>query len=262
MRTDNAAAVAAVNKAYSSACDLNVVAQLVSAEAASHGITIAARHIPGINNKLADALSRWRPEGPAAHRQLHPDLYHDIVLDVPGHQVDACADPCGSNSFCKVFWSPLQDGLKESWQARRVWCHPPVGLAGNFLQHFQASFAARPTCTSATFVLPAWPFNRLWRHVKGGHLLRHWPAGSPILIQAGSASAYDSAATAVLPWGVVVIEFPAASCRPRNELAAMPRLSGSREDIMLLRGLLSPSMPLLPGQGPSDHHPPGGLPSV
>ncbi len=172
VRSDNAAAVVALNRGYSSTCDLNVVTQLRLAEAASHGSTIAARHIPGMNNNLADILSRWKPEGPTAHRQLHPDLDDNIVLDVPRHQVDACTDPCGSNSLCTVFWLPLQDGPKESWQARHIWCHPPVGMTDNRI------LTARPICMSATFVFPAWPFNRLWQHVKGGYLLRRWPAGT------------------------------------------------------------------------------------
>lgn len=102
VRTDNSAAVAAVNRTYSGSEDLNAVAQQVFSIAQAHGIVLAARHIPGIHNKLAnrlDALSRWRPDPQASSRQLRPVLFWDLQQVIAGHEVDACADPTGGNWF-------------------------------------------------------------------------------------------------------------------------------------------------------------------
>lgn len=262
VRTDNASAVAAVNRAYSTSADLNALAQRITAVAAGHGLVLAARHIPGISNKLADALSRWKPDSPAAHRSLRQDLYDGICLQVPSHDVDACSDPCGENSFCGSFWSIVQDGLEQIWEGRRVWCHPPVGIADLFLQHFKSAFARQPSSTSATFLLPAWPQNRLWRHLKGARLLRHWRKGSPILSAGVTMQGVPTAQYYDCPWDAVVVEFSAAACRLTDELKAMPILSGRAQDAMLLRELHSPPLPTMPGLGGADVDAPGGLPAL
>ena len=229
VRSDNIAAVAAFNRSYSGSEDLNILVQQVSSLATAHGIVLAARHIPGIQNKLADALSRWRPESAASNCQLLPSLFDAVQQAVGSHQVDACAEPGGGDSFYPVFWSPVHSSIEEDWAAKRVWCHPPVGLVDGCLQRFRQAYAARPAITSATFVLPAWPYSRMWKYLKGGRLLHHCPA---------------------------------ANCRLNDAVASLPVLSGTSEDVLLLRGMCSASVPEVPRASRADYHQAPCLPQL
>jgi phage N-6-adenine-methyltransferase len=39
--------------------------------------------------------------------------------------IDVCALP--ENSKCKRFFSPIENGLKQSWKNEICWCNPPYG---------------------------------------------------------------------------------------------------------------------------------------
>lgn len=42
-----------------------------------------------------------------------------------GFDIDVCALP--ENAKCAKFFSPVDDGLKQDWEDRVVWCNPPYG---------------------------------------------------------------------------------------------------------------------------------------
>jgi len=55
-----------------------------------------------------------------------------------GFTVDAAALP--HNTKCPVFWTPEDDGLKQSWAGHTVWCNPPFS---NLLPWVQKAWRER-----------------------------------------------------------------------------------------------------------------------
>ena len=56
-----------------------------------------------------------------------PQAFFD-ELDAEFHfDLDPCALP--TNAKCKTYFTPDDDGLKQSWAGHRVFCNPPYGRA-------------------------------------------------------------------------------------------------------------------------------------
>jgi phage N-6-adenine-methyltransferase len=52
------------------------------------------------------------------------DLFAELHVKY-SFTVDACA--LSWNTKLPRFWSPVEDGLVQSWAGERVWCNPPYG---------------------------------------------------------------------------------------------------------------------------------------
>lgn len=56
-----------------------------------------------------------------------PEEFFNKVDSEYNFTVDVCADT--TNYKCKKYFSPKDDGLKQSWQNNVCWCNPPYGSA-------------------------------------------------------------------------------------------------------------------------------------
>ena len=75
VHTDSAAAEGALRKLRSRDDRVNVVVREMALWLAAHQVRLDYRHVPGVENELADALSRGaRPAGLGAVRLLNPGL--------------------------------------------------------------------------------------------------------------------------------------------------------------------------------------------
>ncbi len=54
-----------------------------------------------------------------------PQNLYDFLDAIFNFDLDPCALP--TNAKCKRFFTPDQDGLKQSWEGRRVFMNPPYG---------------------------------------------------------------------------------------------------------------------------------------
>ena len=184
VRTDNTTTVSCVARGFHPDPHLGRVSAAIYAFCHDHGIQLAARHIPGLRNGLADRLSRQldvyrrRDEGDWMFR--HDEFGSLQRLSGRVFDVDACADPVGRNAHCPQYWSVVDSMLDHSWRGLHVWCNPDWRLIGAALRHFHDESGRAPTTTSAVFLLPAWPSAPWWRLLRDSQLLAFYPAGSEL----------------------------------------------------------------------------------
>lgn len=246
-RLDNGASVGAINKGGSAAPAVNALLIAIHRVCQEFGIHLVARHLPGEDNPLADALSRLRTVLDRDDWLLHRRLFLELADCAGPFDVDACADPVGHNAQCEVFWSKIDRCIDHDWARRRIYCNPPFGQILEILEHFWACYQRAPAETSATFVLPVWVTAAWWKLLSGAVIVGHYASGSSLFTRPDWAAAtmenpFPSTRVYAGPteWGVVLIHFPPmlASRSAPSPWDGVPRLSGKpARDDLLLRGL-------------------------
>ena len=166
VRSDNMAALAATRRAHSPTSPL-LAAIGVKIRLTMEALQIqlvAATHLPGELNHLADEASRkWLEH----HRRLEWPICATTLrrlleeLQTPLPELDAFAT--AANTKCRRFWSlhpdPLADGvdaMAQRWTARSLFLNPPFAMMTRVINKMRAE----PPRT-AVVVAPEWP-NKLW----------------------------------------------------------------------------------------------------
>lgn len=245
-RLDNTAAVGAVNKGGSMVPEVNILLRNTHLACRMFGIQVVARHIPGVDNQLADALSRLPGTRDDQDWQLLPSVFHRLEHRVGPFQVDACADPLGHNAYCPSYWSHIDSCRDHSWAGLDVYCNPPFAEAAPILSHFWSCYQELPFATSATFVLPTWTSAPWWRQLAGAMVVAYFRRGHTLFTRPRWEEATASNPVPIereyegpTRWGVVLIHLPRALPHrsPAGRLSRLPRLSGHplRDEILLSR---------------------------
>lgn len=186
IRTDNTTTVRVANTGDTPSPELEPLARRLYEAVQRHGVAVAARHIPGLKNGLADALSRRRYEKPdSGDWQFRPDQF-ELAEDwlrrqlARGFDVDACADPTGSNAQLPHFWSAVDSCLDHDMAGKHVWCNADWELFDRLLPHFKRGAAVDPYGTAGVFVVPEKTRASWWRHTRGFRVLGRYPAGTQL----------------------------------------------------------------------------------
>ena len=167
LRTDNEVTRCILNKHASSSKELNRQYKELAECLREHQIDLVSVHIRGVENGLADALSRWERPFDDQDWKLSKREFEKLGSELGPFEVDACADLAGYNAQCEEFWTELDDCAKQRWAGRRVYCNPPFNGIQRILKHALSEWASHPGTTSATFVLPQWewaPWYALRKH--------------------------------------------------------------------------------------------------
>ena len=165
---DSEASVGAINRRGSMVPHFNAVVLALLEELDALHCEALARHLPGVDNQLADGISRLVGHRDVSDWMLNPQ-FHIALSNLCGpFEVDACADPLGHNAFCARFWSALDSCLDHDWAGLSVWCNPPFEMAEPILKHFWRCFNSCSGRTSAVFILPVWTSSSWWRLLGGG----------------------------------------------------------------------------------------------
>ncbi|XRB01920.1 DNA N-6-adenine-methyltransferase (Dam) [Pycnococcus provasolii] len=183
LRTDNTTTMAVFNKRASAVEAYQALIQRLNAVIDKYHLDVAAQHIRGVDNQLADQLSRqFTPSFERDDWCMRQDVFEWVENTFGEFDVDACAHPLGNNAMCPRFWSIVEPCTAQSWRHRRVWCNPPyrADIISEILQHAWAEHFASPADTSAVFVLPAWTTASWWRALKGQQVIAVYPAGAQL----------------------------------------------------------------------------------
>ena len=270
-RSDNTVTVGIINSGGTTAATLIPLAQELATSLRLHDIDLAAVHIPGVENGLADRLSRHRRRVDtgdwllrrrffdAIHEHLRRHWLHGQVLTL-----DGSADVVGNNSQLTRYCSEVDSIFERDLRGEHLWCNGDFTLLELILRHFLLAYHSDPLHTSGTFLLPEWTDQAFWKHTKGARVIARFPTGtraftSPDWLALGGTDgqplSYGPARAhrGNTRWPFVVIHFPYAlggrraaggpgapdpvvadgQRRPR-----VPTLRGERHhDSQLLRGL-------------------------
>lgn len=138
----------------------------------------------GYKNRVAQPASR-----PAPSTDLwatHPAMFAAYDQRF-GFTVDVAA--IATNAKCARFYTPAEDGLRQSWAAERVWCNPPYSRIGPWVRKAWAE-------TSADVIVMLVPANRTeqgwwqqlvepYRDQQAGHLQVEFLPGRQRFIRDG-----------------------------------------------------------------------------
>ena len=124
-----------------------------------HGVTLRAVHRPGVDNVLADFLSRNRPD--PTEWSLSTRACSQLFRRWGYPQIDLFAAP--QNHKLPMWFARLQspgatavDAFRQSWSGWRVYAFPPINLIERVLLKIRAE-----QVESAIVVVPFWP-RRPW----------------------------------------------------------------------------------------------------
>ena len=180
VRTDNIVSMFIIQKQASMALEFNHMYQRLAAILLEYNIELAVRHVRGKDNELADALSRWERPFDDQDWQFDKSQFADLDRNLGPFDVDACCDLAGYNAHCKVFWTELDDCIKQTWKGKNIYCNPPFNNVLEILKHFLFQWSLDPYGTSATFVLPKWTWAS-WYHLREHfQCYRTYPKHSPL----------------------------------------------------------------------------------
>ena len=218
VRTDNTTTACAVNRGFAKAEGLAEVAEAIRQLTSELQISLAARHVPGLKNGLADRLSRILhtvEEPDRGDRRFRRDEFLRIQRAAGARfEVDACADVEGHNAHCRQFYSAADSALEHDWAGRLTWCHPDWELLPDLLGHFLREYAREPMTTAGVFVVPVWPGAKWWRRLRGFEVLDVYAEGSslctaPISVQTDSVQPgpVPREAAGGSPWLTAVLRY-------------------------------------------------------
>lgn len=132
IRTDNTSTVYQINHqgGTRSMSSLRVTQRLLT-WAFPQLLSLRAMHIPGLQNQVADFLSRQKP--PPGEWRLHPEVVEEIWGRYGKMEVDLFAS--AASTHCPLWFSlkeatsPLgQDALAHTWPNRLLYAFPPTPL--------------------------------------------------------------------------------------------------------------------------------------
>lgn len=160
--SDNVTAGAYINNKGGPVPSLSQVAVAVWSVATEYGILISCKHIAGVNNTVADRLSRT----PDLHNwMLHPGLFRSLEHRWGPHSIDRFATFQNAQlpRFNSRFWEPLSeaiDALAQNWQNENNFVNPPWALLPQVIDKIVKEQA------SATLIAPMWPSQPWFQKLK------------------------------------------------------------------------------------------------
>jgi hypothetical protein len=219
-RSDNSATVSIINRQGTMAKDLLPLSTEIQYVCELFDIDLAALHIPGVLNKLADILSRFKRGKDFSDWEFRDDLFRAYQEKLPHtFTIDGAADTLGTNAKVPRFCSRHRSFTDTPLQNEHVWCNPDFEKIYEFLVHFLQCQRAAPHTTSGVFVLHVWADKVWWSLLRGARVLDSFAVRSNLftspdwrkLERADGTFGFGGTRVArgSTNWPVVVVYFPA-----------------------------------------------------
>ena len=145
-------------------------------------------YVPGKQLPAADAISR-RPDmmaslvsqdAPQSDRWLlRPEVFDEYIFSYGPFDMDAAAQPDGSDSHCFNF---TDDFESVDCAGMHIYASPPYSMLERFLLHYRKCRDSSPHNTSGVFLLPMFETAPWFRHTVGMRLKHVFPAGSDLFV--------------------------------------------------------------------------------
>ena len=260
-RCDNTTAVSIINRQGSHAPRLHQLSKRIFRLARFYDIDLAATHIVGELNQLADGLSRYIRQFDKSDWMYNPDLFQHWDKLVGPHTVDAQADPVGNNAQLDRYWSVVDSCYDHPFAKERIWANTDFSQVGPVIDKYKADFVRSPHNSSMTMVVPVWPKRSFWRKLKGAKILGYHPVGSDVFssphwerLRRGKRFSMGSARVPRGPiqWPCMILHFPAAVNRRCSGTQAAQDSPHSAQDDQRRRVL--DQLPTLSGRADEDMH--------
>lgn len=168
--SDNSTAIAYVKNKGGPVIELNKIAIRIWEEAERLGLSISCRHLAGLNNVTADALSRC----PDRHSwMLNPNIFQVLEHKWGPHTVDRFATFQNAQTarYNSLFWdvgTEAVDAFTQDWGEENNFINPPWALLSRIVEKLIADRA------TATVIAPRFPAQTWFHH------LRHLSVCPPI----------------------------------------------------------------------------------
>lgn len=161
VQTDSTAALYYVNKGAGRSQPLSRLALPIWRKALRSQMLVSAEHLPGLNNSVADALSRRAPS--ADDWELRPRTFRDLCRRFRTPTVDAFAEPANAKLRRFAARYPLPGalplhGLLLDYRRELAYAFPPPRLVplllSRLLEQRATALLVLPVCPQA----PWWPW--------------------------------------------------------------------------------------------------------
>ncbi|KAK3276881.1 hypothetical protein CYMTET_15075 [Cymbomonas tetramitiformis] len=139
LRTDNTTTMSIVNRQGTTSPGLWPIVDRMFKVAIRHDLDLAAEHIPGVENRLADGLSRFIRQKDYSDWQYRADEFYTLS-GLVGHPftLDGGADPAGTNAYLPRYCSVLDSFLARDVRGEDVYANPDFSVILQYLTHFRA----------------------------------------------------------------------------------------------------------------------------
>ena len=160
LRTDNSTTMSYVNRYGGSVPHLSRIATKIHSFLLQHRCYLVASHIAGVENVLADSLSR-RTDRAEQDWSLHPEVFQELETLFGPHHYDRFASALNSQLplFNSRYWdigTAGVDAMNQSWQGMNNYMNPPFSMISQVLRKVREERA------TVTLVVPVWRGRPWW----------------------------------------------------------------------------------------------------
>jgi hypothetical protein len=108
--------------------------------------------------------------GPTGGIVSAPQWAFDIACQLAGGPFDLDVAALPDNTKAPRFFTPEQDGLKQRWNGKRIWCNPPYHL-DYLIQWIEKAYKAARHGATVVCLLPFWPGSDWMRYIIKGQIV-------------------------------------------------------------------------------------------